>query len=51
MLNVTKPDPNTHMVTFDITNLCINIPHELGKQAISFWIEEYSETLDLRFNK
>ena len=25
--------------------------HELGKQAISFWIENYPETLHPRFNK
>ena len=32
-----KIDPNTLMVTFDITNIYSNIPpHELGKQAISF---------------
>ena len=39
------------MVTFDITNLQSNIPHELGKQAISFWIEKYPETLHPTFNK
>ena len=39
------------MITFDVTNLYSNIPHELGKQAISFWIEKYPETLHPRFNK
>ena len=38
------------MVTFDITNLYSNILHELGKQAISFWIEKYPETLNPTFN-
>ena len=33
------------------TNLYSNIDHELGKQAILFWIEKYSETLHPRFNK
>ena len=28
-----------------------NIPHELGKQGISFWIDKYLETLHPRFNK
>ena len=28
-----KIDPNTLIATFDVTNLYINIPHELGKQA------------------
>ena len=41
-----KIDPNTLIATFDVT-----IPHELGKQAISFWIDKYPDTLYLRFNK
>ena len=44
-------DPNTHIATFDVTNLYINIPHELGKQVISFWIDKYPDTLYPRFNK
>ena len=39
------------MATFDITNLYSNIPHKLGKQAISFWIDKYPDTLHPRFNK
>ena len=31
-----KIDPNTLIVTFDVTNLYSNIPYELGKQAIAF---------------
>ena len=34
-----KTDPNTLMVTFDVTNLYCNIIYELEKQAITFWIE------------
>ena len=34
-----KIDPNTLIATFDATNLYSNIPHKLGKQAISYWIE------------
>ena len=45
-----KTDPDTLMLTSGITNLFSNIPHELGKQAISFWIEKYPETLCPRFN-
>ena len=44
-------DPNTLIVTFDVTNLFSNIPHELGKQAISFSIDKYPNTLHPRFNK
>ena len=39
------------MVTFDVTNLYSNIPHRIGKQAKSFWIENYPETLHPRCNK
>ena len=46
-----KIDSNTLIVTFDITNLYSNIPHELGIKAISFWIDKYSEILHPRFNK
>ena len=37
--------------TFDVTNLYSNIPHELGNQAISFWIDKYWDTLYPGFNK
>ena len=33
-------DPDTLMVTFDVTDLFCNIPHELEKQIISFWIKK-----------
>ena len=46
-----KIDSNILVVTFDVTNQYSNIPHELGKQTISFWIDTYSETLQSRFNK
>ena len=38
-----KIDPDTRIVTFDVINLYSNIPLELGKQAISFWIEKYPD--------
>ena len=46
-----KIDLNTLRATFDVTNLYSNIPHELGKQANSFWIDKYPDTLHPRFNK
>jgi len=46
-----RVDPDTLMVTFDVTSLYSNIPHDLGKTAISFWIEKYPEILHSRFNK
>ena len=50
-LTAIKPNQptDTLMVTFDITNLYSNIPHELGTQAISFWIEKYPEILHNKF--
>ena len=44
-------DPNTPIATFDGSNLYNNIPHELGKQAITFWIDKYPNTLHPRFFK
>ena len=46
-----KTDPNKLVVTFDVTKLYSNIPHEFWKQVISFWIEKYPEALRPRFNK
>ena len=37
------------MTTFEIKNLHSNNLHELGKQAISFWIGKHPETLYPRF--
>ena len=42
---------NTSIVTFDATNLYNNISHELGKQAIAFWLDKYPDTLYPRFDK
>ena len=39
------------MVSFDVTNLYSYIPNELGKQAISFWIEKYPKALHTRLKK
>ena len=36
-------DPNTHIDTFDATNLYSNSPNELAKQAILYWIY-YTQT-------
>ena len=46
-----KIDTNTLIVTFNVTNLYCNIPYELGKQAITFWIDKYPDTLHPRCNK
>ena len=41
-----KNDPNTLIASFDVRILYKQYPpHELGKQAISFWIDKYPDTL------
>ena len=42
---------NTILVTFDVTSLYTNIPHDYGLQAIAYWIELYPDSLNLRFSK
>ena len=49
---VKKTDLNTpKVIFFFVTNLYSNISHEFEKQAISFWIGKYPQTLHSRFNK
>ena len=43
-------NPNTLIVTFDITNLYNNITHELRKEAFAFLIDNYPHSLHPRFN-
>ena len=45
--NQTEPD--TILTTFDVTSLYSNIPHELGKEAIRYWVEKHPEMLHPRF--
>ena len=40
-----------HTWLHNVKNLYSNISHELGKQAMWFWIEKYAETFHLRVNK
>ena len=40
---------NTLLVTFDVTRLYINIPHDFGLQARRFLIEKYSELTPRNF--
>ena len=46
-----QTDPNTLLATFDVTSLYSNIPHELGKQAIEYWIKKHPDTLHNRFSE
>ncbi|MCG7879609.1 MAG: GIY-YIG nuclease family protein [Candidatus Thiodiazotropha endolucinida] len=41
---------DTILASFDIESLYSNIPHDLGIQAVRFWLEKYPETLNGRFS-
>lgn len=43
-------DPNTILVTVDVTSLYTNIPHDFGLQAIKFWIEKHPELFPRKFS-
>ncbi|XP_062606683.1 uncharacterized protein LOC134268439, partial [Saccostrea cucullata] len=39
----------TLLVSFDVTSLYTNITHELGIEAIKYWLDKYPEEIDHRF--
>ena len=41
----------TQLISFDIVSLYSNIPHELGYEAISFWLDKDPGLIHERFNK
>ncbi|XP_062576664.1 uncharacterized protein LOC134238563 [Saccostrea cucullata] len=44
-------EENTKLVSFDVTSLYTNIPHNLGLEAISFWIDKHPDVIQPRFSK
>lgn len=42
---------NTSMVSFDVVSLYSNIPHDLGLEAISYWLDNHPELIPNRFTK
>ena len=47
-----KIDFDSTFVSFDVTSLYTNISHDLGIEAISYWIEQFPDFLvDDRFTK
>lgn len=46
-----RVDSNSILVSFDVTNLYSNIPHNLGLVAIEYWIDKFPNLLNLRFKK
>ena len=46
-----KIQEDTLLATFDIEALYSNIPHELGIEAVKYWLDRHPETLENRFSK
>lgn len=44
-------DENTILVSFDVVSLYTNIPHDLGIQAIEYWLDNYNASLQRPFSK
>jgi hypothetical protein len=44
-------EENTLIVSFDVTRLYTNIPHNLGLEAISYWIDRHRSEIQPRFLK
>lgn len=42
---------DTKIVSFDVVSLYSNIPHDLGLDAISFWLDKHPELIPHRFSK
>ena len=42
---------NTILVSMDVVNLYTSIPHELGLQAIEYWLDNFITTLERPFTK
>ena len=42
---------DTILASFDIESLYSNIPHNLGLEAVKYWIEKYPDNLNSRFSK
>lgn len=42
---------DTILVTFDVSSLYTNIPHNLGLEAIQYWLDKHPDQIDSRFSK
>ena len=42
---------DTILVSFNVTSLYTNISHELGVEAMTFWLDKYPELINGRFSK
>ena len=43
--------PDTLIVSFDVTSLYTNIPHNLGIEAVNFWLQTRPEEINGIFPK
>ena len=52
-LNYLPKHFNEHalLVTFDVVSLYSNIPHDLGRKAIEFWLDRHPDLIHSRFSK
>jgi hypothetical protein len=44
-------DNDSTLTTFDVTSLYTNIPHDLGYQAIEYWIDIHKDKIPAKFTK
>ena len=42
-------DPDTEIVTFDVTSLYTSIPHECGLKALGYFLATFKEEMNPRF--
>lgn len=41
---------NCKLVSFDVVSLYTNIPHDLGKEAVKYWLNKKRDKIDSRFS-
>ena len=44
-------DQGSYFVTFDVKSLYTNINHDIGLEAISYWLDNFPDDLHPRFHK
>ena len=50
-INKCFTEPDTTIVTFDVTSLYTSIPHEYGLKALGYFLTTFKEVMNPRFNK
>ena len=45
-----EADENTILVTFDVVSLYTSIPHDLGLEAVKYWIQNYNTSFTRPFS-